>query len=335
MKSDKSTGLIECLESYLEYCQAHYLSNETIEGKACYLKRFILWCMVNDIERIDEVTLPVAEKYLSYARRNYQGRTGGLISRDTLRNIMTQVKVFIEKLYLMEILDKHLLDRLELPKKTRRLPQNVLSQKEVLKVFNYAMLFGFIGLRDRVILETFYASGIRRKELINLTLKSLKITSAKHAKIHICQGKGGVDRFVPISPRCVAWLNYYLDVIRPQLIGFETDETLFLTQKGMAFTPGRMSALVSKYLCGSGVSEKGSCCTYRHTAATHMLEVGADLRYIQRYLGHADISTTQIYTYVSDIKLNEVYRKTHPSNDMPLSSDIASLLHSYLKEDAA
>jgi integrase/recombinase XerD len=332
MKINKPTSLMDCFDMYLDYCHAHFLSEQTIHGKDCYLKRFILWCFVNDIQTVEELTLPVAEAYLSFARRNYYGKSGKPIVVETLRNIMTQVKVFVEKLYIMEVLERNALDRLELPKKPRRLPKNILSKQEVLKVFNYTLLFGSIGMRDRVILEVFYAAAIRRKELVELQVSSLHLDVPGAEKIHIVQGKGGIDRMVPISPRAVAWLKYYLDIIRPQLNNFNTDNTLFISTRGTAFSLVRMSSLVSKYLHGSGVCNKGSCGTFRHTAATHMLEEGADLRYIQEFLGHADISTTQIYAKVSNKKLFEVYHNTHPSNNLPLDNEIASLLHPYIND---
>lgn len=331
---NRPTALLECLDKYIDYCHAHCFSKHTIVCKEGYLKRFILWCFVKDIHTIEQVTLSLAEEYLSYARRNYKNRQGQPLQQETLRNIMTQVKVFVQKLYVLGILEKNTLDRLELPKKPRRLPKNILSKQDVLKVFNFTRLFGLSGMRDRVILETFYASAIRRKELVNLTTKNLNIDDIKHATIHVVQGKGGVDRFVPISPRCAALLKYYLEFIRPLFISFNTTDELFLTLQGNAFSPIRLSSLVTKYLKGAGVCEQGSCCVFRHTAATHMLEEGADLRYIQTYLGHADISTTQIYTLVSNPKLHKVYRETHPSNSLPLSKDIASLLYPYFPEVA-
>lgn len=326
MNTTKPTSLVDCLAYYLDYCLAHEQSLETIKGKKCILERFLLWCFLNDKTLITDVDLLFVEDYRIYAKQNYKGRTGQPIISESLRNIITAIHTFVKCMYLLEVLPNDPLGRIELPKKPRRIPKNILSYSDVEKVFEHTLLFGDKGLRDRAILETFYAAGVRRNELIHLTIKDINF---ELHELRVTQGKGNKDRIVPISQRVEDCLTYYLSVIRPKLATISTDNTLFINNSGRMYSPSRMSELVSKYIINSGASLEGSCGTFRHTAATHMLEAGADLRYIQEFLGHADISTTQIYTFVSNKKLHEVYNATHPSVLKPLSGVIKALLSRY------
>jgi integrase/recombinase XerD len=310
------TSLIDCLEYYLDYCLSHDESETTIIGKKCLLSRFVLWCSLNDIENINEITLAVVEEYRLYARKNYKGKKGEPIQSESLRNIITAVKVFIKRMYFSEILDHDPLGRLELPKKPRRVPKNILSPEDIEKIFEQPLLYGDKGLRDRAILETFYSCALRRLELIHLEIHHIDFDKQE---VRVEQGKGNIDRIVPISERALECLTFYLNNIRPKLATLASGSTLFLNNSGRAFQKCRMSELVTKYILLSGVATGGSCGTLRHSAATHMLEEGADLRYIQEFLGHADISTTQIYTHVSKKKLHKVYKSSHPSAMTSLS----------------
>jgi integrase/recombinase XerD len=130
--------------------------------------------------------------------------------------------------------------------------------------------------------------------------------------ILIRQGKGKKDRMVPVGERAAAWIEKYLYESRPQLIVGPDEGALFLTNTDEAFTPNRLSQLVRNYVRAAELGKTGSCHLFRHTAATLMLEGGADIRYIQAMLGHAELSTTQIYTQVSSRKLQQVHRATHP-----------------------
>ena len=323
MKTNDPTLLSDCLTYYLEYCLSHGESPNTLVGKKHSLNRFIVWCMLQEVEEISQITQRLVDDYQIYAYRNYQGRNGDKIQMDSLRNIMTAIKRFVWRLYCNELIEYNPLDKMELPKKPRRLPKNVLDKEEVLQVFELPLMFGLTGYRDRALLELLYASAVRRRELIELRIKSIDL---KNETLTVVQGKGQKDRRVPVSKRACQWLLFYLNDVRPRLANMHSLDYLFVNNKGKAFTPHTASDLVHKYLLASGVADEGACCVFRHSAATHMLEEGADLRYIQEFLGHADISTTQIYTHVSIKKLQEIYLHTHPSALTPLASSISSLL---------
>jgi len=128
----------------------------------------------------------------------------------------------------------------------------------------------------------------------------------------IRQGKGKKDRMIPIGERALAWVEKYLRESRPQLALEPDDATLFLTQYGEPFHPDAMSNLARDYIAQANLGKSGSCHTFRHTMATLMLEGGANLRYIQQMLGHAELSTTEIYTHVAIRKLQQIHSATHP-----------------------
>lgn len=157
-----------------------------------------------------------------------------------------------------------------------------------------------------------YATGIRRSELARLSVFDL---DTERLTLTVRQGKGRKDRMVPTGPRVAAWAARYLIDARPKLAGEPDDNTLFLTVDGTPFGVDRLTGLVASYVRRSGVGKPGSCHLFRHTMATLMLEGGADIRFIQQMLGHADISTTQIYTQVSLRQLRAIHSATHPAAD--------------------
>ncbi len=167
-----------------------------------------------------------------------------------------------------------------------------------------------MGLRDRAILETFYSTGMRRSELMSLSVFDL---DRERGTVMIRQGKGKKDRMIPIGERALRWIDRYQTQVRPELVIGRGNATLFLTQAGEAFTPDRLDAVGARLRRGGRNRQDGSCHLLRHTMATLMLENGADIRYIQAMLGHAELSTTQIYTQVSIRKLKEIHSATHPA----------------------
>ena len=134
----------------------------------------------------------------------------------------------------------------------------------------------------------------------------------ERATLTIRQGKGKKDRMIPIGERALAWIEKYLREARPLLAIEPDDATLFLTQYGEPFNPDALSNLARDYIAQANLGKSGSCHTFRHTMATLMLEGGADIRYIQQMLGHAELSSTEIYTHVAIRKLQQIHAATHP-----------------------
>lgn len=166
------------------------------------------------------------------------------------------------------------------------------------------------GIRDRAILEVLYSTGIRRNELCNLQLQNISLS---RLTLYVKNGKGGKDRLLPLGARAALWIKRYLQDVRPQLVIDEHNQALFLNDYGEAFSDNKLGDKVKRYLKNCGIDAPGACHLLRHAMATHMLENGADTRFIQAMLGHADLGTTQIYTQVSIRKLQEIHAATHPA----------------------
>jgi integrase/recombinase XerD len=193
---------------------------------------------------------------------------------------------------------------LKLPKIGKRLPK-ALTIKEVFELLKAPAKK---QVRDLAILEMLYASGLRSSELIGLDLSDINL----QASFVKCLGKGGKERIVPVGEAAKDAVGKYLKEVRPKLVRKDSEKALFLDRNGTRMSRQALWELVKKYVKLSGIKSKTSTHTLRHSFATHLLEKGADLRTVQEMLGHASISTTEIYTAVSRDRLKKVYLKAHP-----------------------
>ncbi len=187
----------------------------------------------------------------------------------------------------------------------------VLTEEEVEKLLQQPDTNTPYGLRDRAILELFYSAGLRRTELCNLQISDLSLS---RKTLFVREGKGGKDRLLPVGERAITWLSQYLNEVRHQLLLSVTEATLFLNDYGEPFRDSKLGDKVKRYMQNAGIHAPGSCHLLRHAMATHMLENGAELRFIQAMLGHADFRATQVYTHVSIRKLQEIHSVTHPTS---------------------
>jgi len=166
-----------------------------------------------------------------------------------------------------------------------------------------------LGLRDRAMLETLYATGLRVSELVNLGVLEV---SLNEGVVRVTQGKGGKDRLVPLGAEAAHWIDRYCQDARPLLLGGRASNALFVTARAAAMTRQAFWQLVKKHAVQAGVHAPLSPHVLRHAFATHLLNHGADLRVVQMLLGHADISTTQIYTHVARERLKALHARHHP-----------------------
>jgi integrase/recombinase XerD len=200
---------------------------------------------------------------------------------------------------------------LKMPRKDVRLPSQVLNPDEVEQIMIQPDLKTPEGIRDRAILEVFYSTGMRRMEVAGLTIYDVDFT---RGIIFVKNGKGRKDRYVPVGERAMKWLSKYLEEVRDKFLFSRDEQALFLSVHGTGLGEVYFTELCGEYIKKADLGKKGSCHIFRHTAATLMLENGADIRFIQQLLGHADIKTTQIYTKVSIKQLKNVHDLTHPSS---------------------
>lgn len=255
---------------------------------------------IDKVEAIDEVTVRAFLAKLSQA--SYAAS-----STSRMLSSLKQFFLFLRKEGILEINPMSLVHR---PKQGRHLPK-VLTAKEIEALLQAPDTSSPHGLRDRAIFELMYATGLRVTELVQLKLEDL------HLELGFIQtlGKGDKERLVPLIDEAIEWLEAYLEQVRPsflRLAGSSSPREVFLTERGKAFTRQGIWKNLNKYVALAGIKQTVSPHMLRHSFATHLLENGADLRMVQELLGHADISTTQIYTHISTQRLQEVYHKYFP-----------------------
>jgi len=301
-------GLHRACVDFLDHIEVRHYSPRTVSGFGDSLALFVTWCAERGVTRPVEVTRPVLE---SYQRHLFWRRKpdGAPLSAQTQYGRMVAIRGLFRFLVRANRILANPASDLTLPKVDQRLPKAVLTAAEAEAVLAQAPIdFGF-GVRDRAILEVLYSTGIRRAELIALTVWDL---DAARGLLSVRRGKGRKDRIVPIGERALAWVSRYSTEVRPRLVVEPDAGILFLTKEGADFTPDHLSGMVSRYVARADLAKRGSCHLFRHTMATLMLEGGADLRYVQQMLGHADISTTTIYTQVAVGTLKAIHDATHP-----------------------
>lgn len=304
-----ANSLYNWMRRFLAYQAEKHYSARTIGNRETYLRYFILWVEARGLRHPQEITKPILE---AYQRHLFHHRKvdGQPLSVRSQHGRMIPIRALFSWL----VKNNHLLSNpasdLELPRLDRRLPRAVLTQPEIETVLNGIDTGTAMGLRDRAILEVLYSTGMRRMEVINLRWADI---DAERGTLFIREGKGKADRMVPIGERALAWCGKYLADARPALDLTGASPIFFLTSLGEAFTANRMTQLVRGYVSAANLGKSGSCHLFRHSCATLMLENGADIRYIQQLLGHASVSTTQIYTQVSIRQLKQVHSLTHPA----------------------
>ncbi|MGH7213176.1 MAG: site-specific tyrosine recombinase XerC [Tepidisphaeraceae bacterium] len=306
-------GMAAMRDRHLEHIAVRNYSPRTVEARTVYLNYFIRWCEDRAVVRPGDVTKPVIDRYQRWLY-HYRNESGKPLTFHSQYTHLSPIKSWFKWLARENFILFNPASELDMPRLNRSLPKHILTASEVDQVINGTDANSALGVRDRAILETFYSTGLRRLEVVHLKLYDVDL---ERATVMVRDGKWHKDRFVPVGERAVLWLNKYLADVRPLLAvqGGPREDTLFLTNAGEPFTPDSMTQLARLYVEKAKLpgGKRGACHVFRHTMATLMLEGGADIRYIQAMLGHADLSTTQIYTHVGIRNLQQVHAATHPS----------------------
>ena len=310
MQKPTTKRLWRCIRYYLTLCLVRGQANDTIRAKRYSLKKFCVWCFAQDVFTIDEVDIELMDDYMEHLNAYRKPKDNLPICKANKYALLLNVKTFMGKMYNRGLLEKNTIDHIELPTVGRPLPKAIFTAEEVEKILEQPLFFGEKGMVDKVILETFFATGIRRVELRNLDVEDIDL---KQQLVRIRKGKGDREYILPISERACEWIIFYLTKLRPQLATITSGSALFLNDKGSRFRVNALSDMASRYVRLAGFKRAGACHLFRHSTATIMLDNGADLRHVQEMLGHVNITSTQVYTFVSRSKLTEVYNKTHPS----------------------
>lgn len=302
------TGFYSYLVRYKEMMAVRQYSAETLRRRESAIRQFIGWCDERSIDQPQDVTKPILERYQRHLY-HYRQANGNALSASSQQQYISSIRQFFKWLTQENYLLYNPASELFIPKSTPSLPV-VLTEEEVEKLMDQPDTTTPYGIRDRAVLEVFYSTGIRRLELCRLQLKDISLS---RQTLYVREGKGGKDRLLPLGQRAANWLKNYIETVRPQFLLEIQEQTVFLNDYGEPFRDSKLGDKVKRLMVQADITAPGSCHLLRHAMATHMLENGADIRFIQAMLGHSDLSTTQIYTHVSIRKLQEIHALTHPA----------------------
>lgn len=301
-------SLAAWIRRYLEALTVLGAQPLSVKGYESDLGGFHAWCVERGVARPREITKPILErwqKHLFYYRKP-NGQPLGMQRQVVL---LHRVRGLFRWLTRHNHIPANPASDLELPRTPPRSLPEVLTVAEVESILATFDVTQATGLLGRAMVEVLYSTAIRRAELVGLQLYDI---DAGRSVLHVRRGKGGKPRLVPIGERALAWVQKYLDEARGLLLIDATEAALFVNEQGVAVTPPGLADRIQQAKLRAGIHKRGSCHLFRHTAATLMLEHGADLRYIQEMLGHANVDTTQLYTQVSIDKLKQIHAATHP-----------------------
>jgi len=289
------------LDQFLHYLIVEKgLSKNTIEAYGHGLNRFSNHLREKGIRDWTDVTKFEVKAFLLFLKRK------GLSTKTVVRNLVA-IRTFFKFLAQEGILEVNPTEELESPKVAKTLPK-ILSLKEVEQLLEQPNLKTPLGIRDRAMLELLYAAGMRVSELVRLPMNQINLEGG-YARLY---GKGSRERIVPLGREAVKWVNLYLKDVREKLAKGKESQFLFINRSGKGMSRQRFWKNLKVYGQRAGIQKKITPHLLRHSFASHLLERGADLRSVQMMLGHADISTTQIYTHVTGERLKKVHQRYHP-----------------------
>ncbi len=304
-------ALATCAELWLEMLRARNYAELTLTHRQDGMRFFMQWAAERDVAKASEVTRLILEAYqrwLSCYESTSGKNRGKRLSWGVQAERLRSLKGWFQWLTRQNVILHNPASELEMPRPEKRLPVYGLSVAGIEQLRSVHDLADPLGLRNRAMMEVFYATGIRRAELGRLELSDV---SPERGTVTVRKGKGKKDRVVPLGAQAAYWCERYTREVRPLLCMDMRTQTLFLSAYGEAFTVGFLTRMVGGWMKAAGA--KGSCHLLRHACATHMLEGGADVRYVQQLLGHESLETTAIYTQVTIRQLLEVHARCHPS----------------------
>lgn len=287
-----------------EFCDALWLedglSRNTLESYRRDLQLFSVWLSADRGKTLLQAQRVDLLDYLAYKfQRKARARSAA--------RLLSSLKRFYRFLLRENRIQADPTLQVESPKLPRSLPK-ILTEEDVDALLAAPNVETPLGLRDKSMLETLYASGLRVSELVTMQVAQL---SQDMGVVRVV-GKGSKERLVPVGEEALIWIRRYMDNARPEILAGRQVDALFVTSRGASMTRQAFWYLVRRYADQAGIRKGISPHTLRHAFATHLLNHGADLRVVQMLLGHADISTTQIYTHVARERLKQLHAKHHP-----------------------
>ena len=291
----------QLLDQFLHYLIVEKgLSKNTIEAYSHGLNRFLLHLRAKGVQEIRDVDKLHLRAYLLALRRK------NLNAKSIVRNLVA-MRTFFRFLVQEGVLESNPVEELESPKMARTLPE-ILTLKEIEQILEQPDLQTPLGTRDRAMLETLYATGMRVSELTQLPIQQVNLEGG----YVLLYGKGSKERIVPLGSEAMKWVTVYLKTARGTLSKGKESPSLFINRLGKGMSRQNFWKNLKDYGRRAGLRKRITPHLLRHSFASHLLERGADLRSVQMMLGHADISTTQIYTHVTGERLKKVHKQYHP-----------------------
>lgn len=288
---------MKMIDDFTDYLliDKHYSKN-TLESYKSDLLRFYDF---NKNKKLEDIKRDNIKEYLKFLNDNH------LNERSIARNI-SSLKSFYKYLIISNKIKDNPLDSISLPKLGKKLP-NTLSEDEINRLLDIKLIDNY-SYRNKAMLELMYATGLRVSELVNLKVYDINLEEA----IVKTMGKGSKERIIPIGDYALNALKKYIYEYRDTLLKKNVNDYLFLNNHGKQMTRQGFFKIIKKLATEQGIERDFSPHTLRHSFATHLLDHGADLRIIQELLGHSDVSTTQIYTHVSNEQLEDTFKNYHP-----------------------
>lgn len=292
--------LKDLIEDFLRYLliDKNY-SNNTIESYKNDLRLFLEFNNNTNIKNID---IKKVKDYIVYLNDK------NLNEKSISRNISC-LKSFYKFLLIEKKVDTNPIDSLYMPKISKKLP-NTLDEEEILKLLNFPLTDSF-SYRNKAMIELMYATGLRVSEVVNLKLYDIDLNNATIRTM----GKGSKERIIPMGDYALNYLSIYLNEYRNSMLKGYSCDYVFVNNHGKQMTRQGCFKIIKKLATDVGINKELSPHTIRHSFATHLLKHGADLRSIQELLGHSSISTTQIYTHISNEELKNNYNEFHPHGE--------------------
>jgi integrase/recombinase XerD len=293
---------------YIRSLKVRNYADTTIKAASWKIECFFAFLENRSIDQVDRITVQTIMDYQMslYQRLNKQGQPCSIGYQN---NVLSVAKNFLRFLKENDYIVSDPGSRVEYAKQPKRLPRSVLSVSEARRIIHAPDTKTVIGYRDRAVLEVLYSSGIRKDELNNLSLEDV---DCDDGFLRIIEGKGKKDRIVPIGRIACRYLENYIHSVRPELVTDPKNKYLFLTMRGKRFSKNVLWEMIKKYARKAKLKKNVYPHTFRHSCATAMLKNKADIRTIQKLLGHASLDSTQVYTHLSITDLKDAHRRCHP-----------------------
>jgi len=305
--------LHETVETFLKHLQTQGYSERTVTDYRYNLRYFLDYLTDRKVSSFSKVSPETILAYQDYIHHEYKPVRKKVLSLGYQVNLLKVLK----KLFVYLVRDGKILSDpttgLKLPKLPKRLPSVVLTKREIKKLLSSPDTTKPSGMRDRAVLEILYSTGIRKRELGNLKLYDVDLTNRQ---VTVREGKGKKDRILPLTKKAAEVVDVYVREHREALVNGKDPGHAILNDRGRKLGRKWTAWMLAKYVTAVKIKKNVTTHTFRHTFATHLLKNGVSIRVIQELLGHASLTSTQIYTKVEITDLRRVIDKKHPREDM-------------------